>query len=231
MCAFFAGCSLMMSIAAYADDGFDLQSFDPNVKSRPVQQQPTIPSPALIQKNANQLYHHEGDPIVGNAEGGVTLVEFFDYRCIHSANSADAVNNLIKNNSNLRVIFKEYPIFGGASIYAAKAALAANKQGKFIELHNALFKAGKGLTESKVIEIAKAEGLDIKQLQEDMKSTAIQEELQAAKSLALNLKLKVTPAFIIGKTSNTNTAKTSTTDYFIGEIGLPRLQKSVKNKS
>ena len=79
-------------------------------------------------------------PTAGNPDGNVVLVEFFDYQCSHCKEMQPVIDKVLSGNKNVKIIYKEFPIFGAASNYAAQMALAAAKQNKYLEFHNALFK-------------------------------------------------------------------------------------------
>lgn len=149
-----------------------------------------------IAQNAQALLN-DGSPVAGNLAGNVTLVEFFDYQCVYCKRMQPVVNNLIANDPNLRIVFKEFPVFGAESQYAAKAALAAQKQGKYFEFHQALMSDEQRLSEKRVLSIAKTVGIDVDQLQQDMQSPEIATALQDNQELASSLGLMGTPAFII----------------------------------
>ena len=85
------------------------------------------------------LERDPGSPVGGNPRGDVTVVEFFDYNCCYCKRVAPAVKALIKADANVRVVYKEFPILGPSSLLAAKAALAAHRQGKYVVFHEALF--------------------------------------------------------------------------------------------
>ena len=85
-----------------------------------------------------QIFRSPADFVAGNPKGDVTMVEFFDYNCGWCKKGFPEVMSLIEKDKNLRVVLKEFPIFGGDSDYAAMAAIAAKKQGKYWELHKAL---------------------------------------------------------------------------------------------
>ena len=138
--------------------------------------------------------------VVGNPTGKVTLVEFFDYQCIHCVKMAPALANLVKKNPDLRVIYKEFPIFGDSSVTASKAALAAGMQGKYVQMHDALLKAGKRLDDKTVMAKAKSVGLDMNKLKKDMDSKEVAAMLDANRELADKMHLQGTPAFVIAST-------------------------------
>lgn len=158
----------------------------------------TKASEAAVAKNAKQLFDSTGKPVVGNKNGSIVMVEFFDYQCPHCIDMAPLLGKIIKANPNLKVIFAELPIFGAASKYAAEAALASMQQGKYYAFHNALFNAGSRLTNAKTLKIAKSVGLNINKLKKDMKSKAIAAQIKSNFNLAKEIKLIGTPTFAIG---------------------------------
>src|SRR6516162_8967487 len=92
---------------------------------------------ALIARRS-EIFDEPGTPVGGNPTGDVTLVEFFDYRCPYCKQVQPFLQALIKNDHGLRVVVKELPILGPASVYAARVALAAHKQGKYEQFHDAV---------------------------------------------------------------------------------------------
>lgn len=159
-------------------------------------------SEAAIAANATQIFNSKGKPVAGNANGNIVMVEFFDYQCPHCQAMAATITQVIKANPNLKVIFAEFPIFGDNSKFAAKAAIASMQQGKYLAFHNALLKASAPLTRRKVLQIAKATGLNIVKLQQDMKSKTIDTQIKANFDLAGKIKIMGTPAFAIGNLQN-----------------------------
>ena len=155
----------------------------------------------VIPQYAKDLFNNQNSPVVGNASGDVSVVEFFDYQCGHCKEMTEVMNTLEQKDSNLRIIYKEFPIFGQSSVYASKAALAANKQGKYKEMHEALMETNNPLTVEKVMAAAKQVGLNAALLQKDMNSDEIKNELNDNMRLAQKLGIMGTPAFIIGSTS------------------------------
>ncbi len=151
-----------------------------------------------IQQNVQTLFNDPASPVAGNVNGTVTLVEFFDYQCGHCKEMNSIVEKAVKDNANLRLVFKELPIFGDDSQFAAKAALASVKQGKYLAYHNALLAADNPLNKDKVFAVAKSVGLNVVQLKKDMDSPAIQAQLRANFKLAQALRLIGTPTFVVG---------------------------------
>jgi len=150
-----------------------------------------------MQANADAIFRSPHDYVAGNPDGDVTLVEFFDYNCGWCKKGLPEVVNLIEQDKNLRVVLKEFPIFGGDSDYAAKAAIASKKQGKYWELHTALLGHEGKVTAAAVDEIAAAQGLDVAKLKADMELPEVAEAIQANHALAQSLAINGTPAFII----------------------------------
>lgn len=150
---------------------------------------------------SSALLHDTRNPVGGNPQGNVTLVEFFDYQCSHCREMANTVETLRAVNPNLRVVYKDWPFSGPNSVYAAKAGLAAAIQGKYEVFHDALMKASLPLTNNEVLAIAKSVGIDTARLQRDMANSAFDGVFKANEQLAKELQLVGTPAFIIAKTN------------------------------
>jgi len=153
---------------------------------------------ALEQKQ-DQIFNNPADPVVGNPQGDVTVVEFFDYRCPYCKRVSDALADLVKSDPNVRLVYKDFPILGPESVVAAKIALAAHRQGKYEIVHTA-FMAHKGsFAEADLLELAASVGADKAKLAADMADPAIQGQLEANDSLAGTLGITGTPGFLFGK--------------------------------
>lgn len=151
-----------------------------------------------ITKNAKDLFNNPSSPVIGNSNGDITLIEFMDYQCAHCKDMGPVIDQLISNDPNLRVVYKEFPIFGPTSEFASKAALAAQKQGKYAAFHDALMKDDNPLTKDEVLKIAQQVGLDTNKLEKDANDSAIEKQLKDNMRLAQELGLLGTPAIIIG---------------------------------
>lgn len=157
-----------------------------------------------ISQNKDQLYSLDTDHFIGPADAPVTVVEFFDYRCGYCKRSMPFVQELPEKYDNkVRVVFKEYPIFGGISETAALAALAAGKQDKYYDMHVALMnlKSNDELTEKKIDELAKEVGVDVRKMRADMQSVALKKQLDDMQRLGHALNLSGTPGFYVGDTA------------------------------
>lgn len=151
---------------------------------------------AALTARKDELFHSAGSPVGGNPEGDVTLVEFFDYRCGYCRRVVGALRALVEQDEDLRVVFKEFPILGEDSVRAARAALAAERQGLYMPLHFALM-AADDLSMEGIMQAAAGVGLDTQQLAVDMESPEIQAEIAATYELARDLGIEGTPAFVI----------------------------------
>ena len=145
-----------------------------------------------------ELQHTAADPVIGNPNGDVTVVEFFDYRCPYCKSVAAAFIDLYEKDGKARLVLKEFPILGPESEFAAKAALAAQKQDKYRDLHLALMSFKGKLTDDDVRQLAAKVGIDVAKLEKDMQDPAIVETINRNYALAEALGIKGTPAFIVG---------------------------------
>lgn len=148
-------------------------------------------------KNADQIFREKSDFVAGNPKGNVTMVEFFDYNCPWCKKVFPDVLALIDADKGLKVVLKEFPILGPDSEYAAKAAIAAGKQGKYLQMHEALYQHEGKVTKEAVDEIATGLGLNMEQLKKDMDSPGTAEIIARNRELAQSLAINGTPAFII----------------------------------
>ncbi len=180
-----------------------------------------------ISENADALFSGKL-AINGNPKGDVTLVEFFDYQCVHCKKMKPVVSTLVKDNKNLRVIYKEFPIFGKSSELASKAALAAAMQGKYMKMHDALLSQSKRLDEKTIMNAAQSIGLDMKQFKKDMDSREVKDVLAKNRALAEKMNLMGTPAFIIAATPNGKLKSGSDPVFIPGAASAETLQNLVK---
>jgi protein-disulfide isomerase len=138
-------------------------------------------------------------PVAGNPAGDVTVVEFFDYRCPYCRRVVPEVKALLAADGKVRFVFKEYPVLGPDSVVAARAAVASARQGKYLQMHDALMTHENGLNEAAVMEIARGLGLDLARLRADMAAPETTGLLQDTIALGRRAGVDGTPAFIIGR--------------------------------
>jgi len=146
----------------------------------------------------NELLNDPSSPVSGNLNGDVTVIEFFDYRCGYCKRAASAVTQLQKEDSRVRVVYKDFPILGEASELAAKAALASYAQGKHQVFHEALLAANGDVTKDAILAIAGEVGLDAKRLETDLANPEWQTVIDRNRALAKDLGISGTPGFIVG---------------------------------
>ena len=182
---------------------------------------------AAIKDNASQLFN-DSMAVAGNPKGNVTLVEFSDYQCIHCKKMASVLSDLVKKDNNLRIVYKEFPIFGKSSELASRAALAAGMQGKYQAMHDALLKQEKRLNEELILSTAKSLGLNMAKLKTDMNSKAVTDALNANRELAEKLRLMGTPAFIVAATPAGKFKEGSAPSFIPGAAGEEALQELIK---
>ena len=135
-------------------------------------------------------------PTNGVTDADVTLVEFFDYQCGYCKKIFPDIVAVMENDKKLRVVFKELPILGPASIVAARGAMAAHKQGKYMAYHQAVMDLRGKLSEDRILQAAAEVGLDMAQLAKDMADPAIDEYLRANLQLAEEVGVTGTPAML-----------------------------------
>lgn len=171
---------------------------------------------SVLKKQADELLKDPDSPVGGNAQGNVTLVEFFDYNCPYCRRVAPTMTRLVAGDPQLRVVYKEFPILGPDSIFAAKAALAAQRQNKYVAFHEAIMKRKGRVDEKFTLAAAAKTGLDVARLKKDMKAPEIKGAIEKNYKLAQALGINGTPGFVIGD------------QIFPGAVDLETLKAAVK---
>ncbi len=157
------------------------------------QQQAVITSRAALTQDPDS-------PVMGNPEGDVAIVEFFDYKCPYCKRVAGTLKEVIEADGKIRLVMKEFPILGPQSIKAARAALASARQGKYEEFHWALMIRPGNMSDPHIRKIASSVGLDVERMQKDMESEEIDAMIRRNNQLARRLQITGTPAFVVGDT-------------------------------
>lgn len=160
------------------------------------QQAASAAATAAISECAKEIYRSEDDLVAGNPDGSVTMTEFFDYNCGYCKRSMSDVLALIESDDDLRVVFKEWPILGEGSRFAARAALASRRQDKYWQFHLALMET-RSVNEATTMEVAESIGLDVEQLKADMERPEVAAVIDRTMRLAAVLGVQGTPAFFI----------------------------------
>ncbi len=172
-----------------------------------------------IKDNAQKLFSSPNQVTLGNPNGNVTFVEFFDYNCGYCKRAMSDMLTLMKDDPKLKVVLKEFPVLGPGSVEAAKVAVAVRMQDKagkkYLEFHQKLLGGRGPADEAHALAVAKDVGMDMGRLQKDMNSPEVKATLEEDFKLAEALGLNGTPSYVIGS------------EVVIGAVGLPGLQEKV----
>jgi protein-disulfide isomerase len=174
---------------------------------------------AAVRENARELFSSSRHVVVGNPQGNVTMVEFFDYNCGYCKRAMDDMMVLLKNDRNLKVILKEFPVLGPGSLEAAKVSSAVRIQDKtgkkYLDFHQRLM-GGRGQADkARALAAAKDAGFDVAKIEKDLESDEVKAGLQESFKLAQALGLNGTPSYVIGD------------KVIIGAVGLEALQEGI----
>lgn len=172
-----------------------------------------------VKQNAQALFSSPRQVVLGNPQGNVTFVEFFDYNCGYCKRAMEDMMALIKNDPKLKIVLKEFPVLGPGSVEAAQVAVAVNMQDKtgkkYLEFHQKLL-GGRGQADrARAVAVAKEIGMNVAQLEKDMASPEVKATLQENFKLAEALGLNGTPSYVIGD------------KVIVGAVGLPSLQEGI----
>jgi protein-disulfide isomerase len=151
-----------------------------------------------IAVRADALNQASGSPVLGNPQGDVVIVEFFDYACPYCKAIEPRLEALLKSDRKVKLVLKEFPILTPQSLIATRAALASVHQGKYRQFHQAMMNFRGQLLESDIFDMAKAAGLDVTRLRHDMTAPEISDEIIANFNLARGIRAFQTPTFIVG---------------------------------
>jgi protein-disulfide isomerase len=155
------------------------------------------------------------DPVAGDPNGDVTIVEFFDTRCPYCRKLEPSMANLLMRDHGVRLVYKDLPILGPASVLGSKALLAAQKQDSYEKLRAAIMSAPPDTTEAMIKDASVRLGLDWPRLKHDMDDPAIAARIDANVKLARSIGVDGTPALVIGR------------DLLPGAMDLGELQEAV----
>ena len=150
----------------------------------------------MLVERRNEIFNNPLNPVLGNASGDVTLVEFFDYRCPYCKQMHAPITQLRNDDRQVRFVHIQLPILGPESVIASRVALAAQAQNRYLQVHEALMSA-RTLDEPTIMRIAQQSGCDMTRLRADMNSSAITAQIDANRRLAEELGVTGTPAFVI----------------------------------
>lgn len=151
-----------------------------------------------LQQLQSELQNPPENTIIGNPDGNVTVVEFFDYNCGYCKSMFDTVLETVQSNNDIRLVLIEFPILGPNSVTASKAALASLNQDLYGPFHQAMMSHKGGLNEATIMTLARGVGINVEKLQEDMKDPDLDKIIEKNRGFAQKLEINGTPALVIG---------------------------------
>jgi len=172
-----------------------------------------------VKQYSQALFHSPRQVVLGDPNGKVTFVEFFDYNCAYCKHAMNDMLTLLKNDPKLRVVLKEFPVLGPGSVEAAQVAVAVRMQDKtgkkYLEFHQKLLGGRGEANRARALAVAKDIGMNMAQIDKDMQSPEVKATLQENFKLAEQLGLNGTPSYVIGDR------------VIVGAVGLPSLQENI----
>lgn len=155
----------------------------------------------ILSSATDSIFRSPVDFALGDEDADVTIVEYFDYNCGWCKRALKEVTKLTNGDKKVRVVMKEFPIFGEHSEYAARAALASKAQGKYWDFHVALMKEQR-VTKDNVMQIAGRVGIDVAKLKQEMENPKYRNAIKVTQQIATSLGIEGTPGFIIDSQIN-----------------------------
>jgi protein-disulfide isomerase len=174
---------------------------------------------SAIKDHSDALFNSPYQVTLGNPQGDVTFVEFFDYNCGYCKRALTDMVTLMGKDPKLKVVLKEFPVLGPGSLEAAQVAVAVRMQDKsgrkYMEFHQKML-GGRGQADkARAMAVAKEIGLDIARIERDLKSEEVAKSIQESMKLAEALGMNGTPSYVIGN------------DVVVGAVGLEALGKKI----
>jgi protein-disulfide isomerase len=174
---------------------------------------------ATIRDNNATIFNSPHQVVLGNPQGNVTMVEFFDYNCGFCKRALPDMMTLLKSDPNLRFVLKEFPVLGEGSVEAAHVAVAARMQDptgkKYIEFHQKLL-GGRGPADKmRALAVAKDVGFDMARIEKDMDSDEVKQTIAEDMKLADALGVNGTPSYVVGS------------ELVVGAVGLDQLKAKI----
>jgi protein-disulfide isomerase/sulfite exporter TauE/SafE/copper chaperone CopZ len=174
---------------------------------------------AAVKENAATIFGSPRQVVLGNAQGDVTMVEFFDYNCGYCKRALADMLTLLKTDPKLKVVLKEFPVLGDSSVEAAKVAVAVRMQdedgSKYLQFHQRLL-GGRGQADrARALAVAKEVGLDMARLDRDMAGPEVKATIDENLKLGETMGLTGTPSYVVGS------------EVVVGAVGLDALKEKV----
>jgi len=175
---------------------------------------------AAVREHSETILNSPRQVVIGNPQGDVTLVEFFDYNCGYCKRAMADMLDLMKSDSKLRIVLKEFPVLGDSSVEAARVAVAVRMQDKsgkkYLDFHQKLLGTRGEANRARALAVAKEVGMDMARLEKDIASDEVKATLEESFKLADALGLTGTPSYVAGNS------------IIIGAVGVDELRQKVK---
>jgi protein-disulfide isomerase len=170
-----------------------------------------------IAKNAEAIFNSPRGVVLGNKDGDVTFVEFFDYNCGYCKRAMADMLDLLKNDHKLKVVLKEFPVLSEGSVEAAKVAVAARMQdpSKYLDFHTKLLGGRGPADKARAMAAAKDAGYDTARIEKDLSNPEVKATIEENFKLAEEMGLNGTPSYVIGK------------QVVVGAVGLDGLKEKI----
>jgi protein-disulfide isomerase len=173
-----------------------------------------------VKNHSEAIFNSPRQVVLGNPQGDVTFVEFFDYNCGYCKRALNDMVELMAKDPKLKVVLKEFPVLGPGSVEAAQVAVAVRMQDKtgkkYLEFHQKLLNGRGQVDKAKAMAVAKDIGLDMARMEKDLKSDEVTKTLEESMKLAEALGLNGTPSYVIGK------------DVVVGAVGIAQLSQKIQ---
>jgi protein-disulfide isomerase len=173
-----------------------------------------------IKDNNATLFNSPHQVVLGNPQGNVTMVEFFDYNCAFCKRALPDMMTLLKTDPNIKFVLKEFPVLGEGSVEAAHVAVAVRMQDstgkKYIEFHQKLLGGRGPVDKARALAVAKEVGFDMARIEKDMASDEVKTTIDENMKLADQLGVSGTPSYVVGS------------DLVVGAVGLDALKEKIE---
>jgi len=174
---------------------------------------------ASVATNADKIFNSPRGVMLGNKDGDVTFVEFFDYNCGYCKRAMADMLDLMKSDPKLKVVLKEFPVLSQGSVEAAQVAVAVRMQDptgkKYLDFHQKLLGGRGAADKARALAVAKEVGLDVARLEKDMASPEAKATIEENFKLAEAMGMNGTPSYVIGK------------QVVIGAVGVENLKEKI----
>jgi protein-disulfide isomerase len=174
---------------------------------------------ASVAQNAEAIFNSPRQVVLGNKDGDVTFVEFFDYNCGYCKRAMDDMLTIMKSDPKLKVVLKEFPVLSQGSVEAAQVAVAVRMQDptgkKYLDFHQKLLTGRGAADKSRALQAAKEAGLDTARIEKDIGSPEVRATIEENFKLAEAMGMNGTPSYVIGK------------QIVIGAVGVESLREKI----